>query len=416
MEAFAGLKKIKRILCVVLLIGLPLSISAPNSYAGTSHSAITNESIKQKQDQISQSQQLKKQLQANINSAKAKKKELGGLKSDVLNYIQKVDAELSAIQEKIEEYNRLIAEKQAEIEKTTEELNEAIEVENTQYEAMKNRIRFMYKKGDSMYLEIMLSATSFSDFLTKADYIEKLEAYDRGKLDEYRAVREWTELVKATLESEKEVLDEVQNAQKIEEANLQELLDEKNAQLNEYTRQIANKTAEIDDEEAELQAQTAVIEALEAQILEEQKAIAAANGIILTYDGGKFTFPAPSYIKVTDHFGWRTDPISGRSSYHSGVDLGAPGGSKILAAYDGVVVAAAYDWSMGNYIMINHGDGLYTIYMHASALHVKKDDIVARGEHIANVGTTGRSTGNHLHFGVRLNGAYVDPGPYIGVN
>ena len=98
------MKKIKRILCVVLLIGLPLSISAPNSYAGTSLSAITNESIKQKQDQISQSQQLKKQLQANINSAKAKKKELEGLKSDVLNYIQKVDAELSAIQEKIEEY------------------------------------------------------------------------------------------------------------------------------------------------------------------------------------------------------------------------------------------------------------------------------------------------------------------------
>ena len=163
------MKKIKRILCVVLLIGLPLSISAPNSYAGTSLSAITNESIKQKQDQISQSQQLKKQLQANINSAKAKKKELEGLKSDVLNYIQKVDAELSAIQEKIEEYNRLIAEKQAEIEKTTEELNEAIEVENTQYEAMKNRIRFMYKKGDSMYLEIMLSAESFGDFLTKAD-------------------------------------------------------------------------------------------------------------------------------------------------------------------------------------------------------------------------------------------------------
>ncbi|MBP5600680.1 MAG: peptidase M23, partial [Lachnospiraceae bacterium] len=234
------MKKIKRILCVVLLIGLPLSFSAPNSYAGTSLSSITNDSIKQKQDQISQSQQLKKQLQANITAAKQKKKELEGLKSDVLNYIQKVDAELSAIQEKIEEYNQLIAEKQAEIEQTTEELNEAIEVENTQYEAMKNRIRFMYKKGDSMYLEIMLSAESFGDFLTKADYIEKLEAYDRGKLDEYRAVREWTELVKATLEAEKEVLDEVQNAQKIEEANLQELLNEKNAQLNEYSRQIAN--------------------------------------------------------------------------------------------------------------------------------------------------------------------------------
>ena len=84
-----------------------------------------------------------------------------------------------------------------------------------------------------------------------------------------------------------------------------------------------------------------------------------------------------------------------------------------MAAYDGVVVAAAYDWSMGNYIMINHGDGLYTIYMHASALHVKKDDIVARGEHIANVCTTGRSTGNHLHFEVRINGTAQNPLGYV---
>ncbi|MBR6004351.1 MAG: peptidase M23, partial [Lachnospiraceae bacterium] len=169
------MKKIKRFLCVALLVGIPLSFAAPDSYAGTSISGITNESIKQKQDQISQSQQIKKQLQANITAAKQKKKELEGLKSDVLNYIQKVDAELSAIQAKIDEYNLLIAQKQAEIEQTTEELNEAIEVENTQYQAMKDRIRFMYKKGDSLYLEIMLSAETFGDFLTKADYIEKLE-------------------------------------------------------------------------------------------------------------------------------------------------------------------------------------------------------------------------------------------------
>ncbi|OQA22580.1 MAG: Murein DD-endopeptidase MepM [Firmicutes bacterium ADurb.Bin354] len=99
--------------------------------------------------------------------------------------------------------------------------------------------------------------------------------------------------------------------------------------------------------------------------------------------------------------------------FHNGVDLAAPGGSPILAAYDGKVVAAAYSSSMGNYIMIDHGDGLYTIYMHASALYVSKGQTVSKAQKIAAVGSTGRSTGNHLHFGVRLNGNYVDPMGYL---
>lgn len=408
-------KFIKRIICVVIMLLIAFS-TAPSAYAGTSLSAITNDSIKQKQNQISDSENLKKQLQANITNAKKVKAELESLKKDTAAYIQKIDGELLDIQAKIDELSQLIIDKQAEIEEITEELRIAIETENNQYNAMKARIKFMYEKGDTFYLELMLNAESFGDFLTKADYIDKLEAYDRKMLDEYTATREWTEICKATLESEKEVLDEAKVAEEQEQAAMQELLAEKEAQLASYSKQIASKTQEIQDNQASLTEQTEIIEALEAAILAEQKAIAAANGVVLNYDGGKFTWPAPSYTRVTDEFGYRTDPINGTTSYHSGLDLGAPAGSPILAAYDGVVVAAAYNWSMGNYVMINHGDGLYTIYMHASQLLCKTDDIVARGEQIAKVGTTGRSTGNHLHFGVRLNGSYVSPWPYLGVN
>lgn len=410
------MKHCKRILCIAISLILVIIWAAPDSYAGTSLSAITNESIKEKQGQISESQTLKKELETNISSAKSLKKELEGLKSDTKEYIAKLDIEITAIQDKIEELKGLISEKEVEIEIITGELNEAIAVEEAQYEAMKKRIKFMYEKGDMLYLEIMLSAGSFSDFLTKSDYIEQLEAYDRTKLNEYTATREYTELCKQTLEAEKAVLDEAKAAQEGEEAALQELMDEKNNELNNYSMQIAQKESQISDLEAELVEQTAIIEQLEAAILAEQKAIAAANGMVLIYDGGKFTWPAPSYIAITDEFGWRTDPFTGMSSYHSGIDLGSAYGTPILAAYDGVVVAAAYNSSMGNYIMINHGDGLYTIYMHASKLLVSTDDIVIRGEQIANVGSTGRSTGNHLHFGVRLNGNYVSPWPYLGVN
>lgn len=410
------MKKFKRIVCVVLSLLTVLSITAPASYAGTSLSAITSDSIKEKKNQISQSEEIKKQIKNNLANAQAIKKELEGLKKDVTEYIRKIDAEIVSIQEKIEEYNGLIAEKEAEIEQITIELNEALAVEEAQYEAMKARIRMMYKRGDTMYFDILFSAASFSDLLNKAKYIESLEAYDRKMLDEYTATREWTELCKQTLESEKQVLDEAKAAQEADEAAMKELLSEKEDQLNQYTKDIQKKEAQISDYEAELEEQSRVIEALEAAILAEQKAIALANGVILNYDGGKFTWPAPSYVKISDDFGWRSDPFTGAQSWHSGIDMAAPGGSKILAAYDGVVVAADYNWSMGNYVMINHGDGLYTVYMHATQLLCKADDIVARGDQIATVGSTGRSTGNHLHFSVRLNGNYVNPWPYLGVN
>ena len=164
--------------------------------------------------------------------------------------------------------------------------------------------------------------------------------------------------------------------------------------------------------EADIAAQNETIAALEAAVAEERKKLAAEQG--RKYDGGVFSWPAPSYTRISDDYGYRIHPILKVQQFHNGIDMAAPGGSPILAAYDGKVVAAAYSSSMGNYIMIDHGDSLYTIYMHASALYVSKGQEVSKGEKIAAVGTTGRSTGNHLHFSVRLNGNYVSPWSYLG--
>ena len=409
------LRGLKRIICLVLVTSMALAFAEPASetvYAGTSLSSITSDSIKEKEAQIQESETLKKQLQSDLTDAKAIKKELENLKADVTAYIETIDSNLADVQDKIEELKTLIDEKQAEIDETTLELEEAVATEEAQYEAMKKRIKFIYERGDSLYMEIMLSASSFSDFLTKADYVDMLEAYDRKLMDEYTEAREWTELCKATLEAEKEALDEAESAQEEEEAALEELLAEKEIELSNYNRDIANKTAQINTYQEEYDAEVAVIEQLEAQILQEKKDIASKMSTII-YDGGQFAWPCPNYTRITDEFGYRTDPITGATSYHSGLDMGAPAGSAILAAYDGVVVAATYNWSMGNYVMIDHGDGLYTIYMHASKLYVSANDVVVKGETIAAVGTTGRSTGNHLHFSVRLNGTYVSPWNYL---
>ena len=218
-------------------------------------------------------------------------------------------------------------------------------------------------------------------------------------------------MCKEELLSEQELLDEAKVAAEEEQDNLNALIDEKEVQITAYETDIATKEAAIREYDAEIAEQNEIIAALEAQVAAEKAALADATRI--RYDGGVFMWPAPSYTRISSPYGWRMHPTLGVEKFHNGVDMAAPGGSPILAAYDGKVVASGYSPSMGNYIMIDHGDTLYTIYMHASALYVSTGDYVTRGQKIAAVGSTGRSTGNHLHFGVRLNGQYVDPMGYL---
>ena len=332
-------------------------------------------------------------------------------KADLANYVTQLDADLSDIQAKINELKTLIEEKEGQIEEKTKELEDALEVQKAQYEAMKSRIKFMYEKGDMLYMELVFVADSFGEMLNKADYIEMLSSYDRKMLDEYVAYAEYVALCKEGLEEEKNVLDEARAAVEEEEAALNELISTKEQEMYKMSSDIQSKEAAIREYEAEIASQNETIKALEAAVAEERKRLAEEQG--RKYDGGMFTWPAPSYTRISDEYGNRQHPILGIQQFHNGLDMAAPGGSSILAAYDGKVVAATYSNSMGNYIMIDHGDSLYTIYMHASALYVSKGAEVSKGDKIAAVGSTGRSTGNHLHFSVRLNGNYVNPWNYL---
>lgn len=404
------MKRWKRViytmLCLLLILG-----EAGRSQSLVYASELTNESIKKKEAEISKAKEEKKALQSGLTNVKELKKELETSKSNLANYVAELDANLVEIQNKINELMTLISEKEAEIEEKTVELDEAVKVQEAQYEAMKTRIKFMYEKGDTLSLELVFGSESFSDMLNKAEYIEMLSAYDRKMLDEYVAYAEYVALCKEGLEEEKNVLDEAKAAQEEEEASLNELIATKEQEIYKVSADIANKEEAIKEYEADIAAQTETIQALEAAVAEERKRLAAAQG--RKYDGGIFTWPAPSYKRISDDYGNRIHPILQVPQFHNGIDMAAPGGSNILAAYDGKVVAAAYSGSMGNYVMIDHGDSLYTIYMHASALYVSAGQEVSKGAKIAAVGSTGRSTGNHLHFSVRLNGSYVSPWKYL---
>ena len=367
----------------------------------------TVENIQQKKDEISQAKEERKKLQQGLNDIKKMVNELEKSKSSLKNYVKELDTQLMGVQAKIEELKELITQKEAEIEETKKELEEAIAVEEKQYEEMKVRIKFMYEKGNDFYLDMMLGAESFGDMLNKAQYVESISAYDRQKLEEFQLNRELIEVCKAELEEEEALLQEAKAAVEKEQDNLEILIDSKEKEIAVFEGDIAKKEASIKEYEAYIREQDETIAALEKALKEME---GSSN---LKYDGGMFKWPAPSYTRLTSPFGWRIHPVYGDKRFHNGVDMAAPGGSPILAAYDGTVAAAGYSSTMGNYIYVNHGSGLVTIYMHASALYVSAGQNVSKGDKIAAVGTTGTSTGNHLHFGVRLNGSYVDPMSYF---
>lgn len=400
-------------ICLVLCMGLALNPHITVSAAGTNMSSITSDSIREKEEQIQQAQKEKEALQNGLTNLQAIKKDLETRKANLKEYVAQLDKSLMEMEQNIAELNQQISAKQEEISQNQKELEAALEREENQKESMVIRIRFAYETGTPQLTELLLKASGFGDFLNTADYVERVMAYDQRMLQDYVTIREYVELCRDELELEKQILDQAKYNVELEQQNLEELIEQKSRDIISYESDINNKTNAIKEYEAELKAQDAEIAALEAAIAEEKKKIIASNGTVLTYDGGMFKFPLATYTRISDDYGLRIHPTLGVEQFHNGVDFAAPKGTAIYAAYDGVVAAAAYSGSMGNYVMIDHGDGLYTVYMHASALYVEKDDIVVRGETIAAVGSTGRSTGNHLHFSVRLNGAYASPWNYL---
>lgn len=381
--------------------------------SATKSSSITSDSIKEKEKEISRKKEEKDTLKDGLSNLQEIKKNLEDQKNDLKNYVRELDRSLEQLEQNIAELKEQIRAKEEEIIRTQAELEEAQKREDDQKEAMTVHIRIAYESGDSSVVDMLLKAESFGDFLNKMDYVEKMMAFDHQMWEDFRAAKEYVQLCKEELELEKEILDETKENVETEQNNLEELIEQKNRDIISYETDISNKEKAIEEYEAEIQAQEAEIKMLEAAVAEERRKLIESNQSALRYDGGVFKFPLASYTRISDDYGMRMHPTLGVEQFHNGVDFAAPGGTAIYAAYNGKVVAAAYSATMGNYVMIDHGDGLYTIYMHASALYVNRGDAVAKGDTIAAVGTTGRSTGNHLHFSVRLNGSYVSPWGYL---
>ena len=399
-------KCVKRVIAFVTVIALTAEM--PLFVRGAK---LTNDLIKQSEAEKKNAESSKAQLKKGLTDVKQMIADLENAKGELKTYIVKLDEDLSVIEDNIQVLEEAIESKQKEIDETRERLSEAIWDSQQQYGLMRKRIQFVYEKGKTSNVEMLINSSSFVDFLNRADYITKMSEYDKKMLDKFVATQNLIAQIKEKLEQEEAELEEARQDLETEKASLEELIKTKENQISVYEADINNKEAAVKEYEAEIAAQEEIIKVLEARIAEERKRLEEANR--RRYDGGMFKFPCPNYTRISDDYGMRMHPTLGVEKFHNGIDLAAPSGSPILAAYDGDVVGAGYSSTMGNYLMIDHGDGLITLYMHASKLYVSTGASVSKGQKIAAVGSTGRSTGPHLHFGVRLNGSYVSPWKYL---
>ena len=371
------------------------------------------------QSGLTDAKKKKNALKEEIAKAEQQVKKLEGIRGDAEAYVKELDASLAKITEELEELGNAITEKETRIAVTQGELAEAEQTEASQYEDMKLRIKYMYEKGDSSYIDLLMQAQSLSDLLNRAEYIGKISDYDRRKLDEYILIKEEIQTKKQILEQEHEELLLLQEQTEAKHASVEELLAAKERELKSVEKKLQEAENQVSRYEEDLKAQENAIKAIEAELKrkeeEARKRAEAAGKSYKTQNIGniKFIWPCPASSRITSKFGSRTSPTEGASSNHQGIDVGAPTGTNIVAAAAGEVVVSTYSYSAGNYVMISHGGGVYTVYMHASKLLVSSGQTVKQGQVIAKVGSTGYSTGPHLHFGIRVDGKYVNPSQYV---
>ena len=377
---------------MALLMLLPM-ISMIISSAG----AVTQSEIdalkKEQQESQAKQEELKDQLaEAEAEQAAAQQKR------------QLLTEQLNAINAEIDNINAQISYYDGEIAQKEEERKEAEAREAEQYELFCQRVRMMEEQGTVSYWSILFNAEDFSDLLDRIADVDAVMAYDNEVMDQLIATREELERLQADLESaraEEQAAKEQQEAKKAEQqakvAEAQALVDQINADVAEVNRQLDEESAAASEIQAEIAKK-------QKQLEEERK----QNNIVISSETG-YLWPLPGYYRLSSLFGYRIHPITGVAHSHTGIDIPASGGTPILAAKSGQVVTSAYHYSYGNYVVIDHGNGNSTLYAHMSSRAVSEGQMVTQGQVIGYVGTTGSSTGNHLHFEVRDNYTRVDP-------
>ena len=360
-------------------------------------SAVTQAEIDAMKEEANSLKQQQEEIQDQLDSLAADRENAMARKTLLEQQINATRAEINTIAAQIAKYDELIAQKQ-------EELSQAEAEEQAQYELFCERVRYMEEQGEVSYWSILFSSKDFADLLDNAMMVEEIMDYDNQVMDQLIALREQIEEDKAELETARQEQQDAKAEQEAAQANLQAQESEVDALLS----QISNQEDELEAREAQLRAAS---DAATAEIAAAERELAAQIANVPSESG--FLWPLPGRYNLSSLFGSRKHPITGKANNHTGIDIPASSGTSILAAKSGVVTTSTYNNSYGNYVVVSHSDGTSTLYAHMVRRNCSKGDTVSQGQVIGYVGTTGSSTGNHLHFEVRVNGSRVDPINYF---
>lgn len=413
-----------RRLFITLIAGL-LVISLLAGFVVMIVNAKTSTEIQEEIDKLeNQSDELEAQLselEAQIAENENKTLNIVEQKAQVDQEIELTRLEIENVTEQVHQYNLLISEKQA-------ELDELQGQQDDLFERYKLRMRAMQERGEISYWSVLIEAESFAEMLNCRAMIEEIAKADQRMLDQIRVLASEVIAVKEDLAAQKVILEQ----KKAELSEAQKLLDEKRAESDQLLAELVADKIELiklDEEyEAQLTALTDEIAALEAEKTAALQAewLAAHPPAPPTPDnpdpqpvypssGEGFLFPLDrsGYVCVTSSYGYRVHPITGNYTMHNGVDLAAYQGTAIYATKSGYVTTATYNYAYGYYVTINHMDGFSSLYGHMTHYIVSEGDYVSQGQTIGYVGSTGYSTGPHLHFTIYYNGDTVNPMNYI---
>ncbi len=380
-------RKIVRVIAMIIAVAMVLGVFA----VGISYVFAANE-----QSQIDASQKKVNEQQNKINEIKKEQ-------ALTAEGIEKLKKETVTIQAQIDTKNAEIAETDKKLQKAEKELAEAKEKSENQYEAYKERFRVMCEEGSVSYLEIIFSSNSIMDFVNNIETAKEISEYDKKIYDEMKKSEEKIQKLTDEIASTKKR----QEAEKSVLAQQKSALDAKQSELEAAKRALqsdADAAQKIIDEEIRKQ------NALKAQMA----ASLSKSGDGSVYSGGAFLWPTPSCTYITSHFApQRVNPVTGKLRPHTGTDIGAQYGATIIAAASGTVKFAGWNGGYGNCVIIDHGGGRSTLYAHMSSIGVSSGQVVAAGQTVGKVGSTGNSTGPHLHFEVLINGTAVDAMQYF---
>ena len=356
-----------------------------------------------------------RQAEEAASQVKQAEKEKGTLQSQITTIEQEIESlnvqinEVAIQRSKKEQEQKQKEDELRQLATRLDELN--AQLEKTQ-DLKDTRTRLMFTSGAVSYLDVLLNATSFADFINRFDAIQSILQSDQALIKEIQEVTAQVEATKQQQEDEYKNLLAIIDELTKEQVKLAELESQKEVYISQLSNRIEKLDDHIHDMELISEEQEKLLVSIAAEISKLNK---EKNRIKNPYTGGKLGMPIDPSYRVTSNYGTRIHPITKVEKKHTGIDFGAPSGTSIYAAESGVVILSEYWSGYGNCIIIDHGNGLWTLYGHIKngGLLVKEGDSVKRGETIAKVGSTGNSTGPHLHFEVRKNEVPVNPSSYL---